>query len=404
MNRVSVLMPVYDCAEVIGQAIGNVLDQTAPPFEIVVADDGSTDDIAARVDALRPGCAARGTRLNFVRAGHRGRGAARNLAAAAAEGEMVAWFDADDLWEPAKLATQSADFERLRAEHPANRVLLTCDYLRYGSARGTGQLARPAASIGIDDIISVHLRRHIQLQTIFGPRAVFLETPFDEELNRAEDFDFALRFTASGGRFVNPAPEAAPLVHYFRSSANFSREGADSNRRVLRENAAILAANHVDARALLADKLENLHAVDLATDPPRALPPGPVLRAVAGAEFSESRPRLDRLGDGSIRVHLARGAEVDHALVTADGAEVAQGTLRDAQVIAQRAIVGWFMAGARWLLIRPRPGARRGEWFPTERLMIARASSGLLSIAGPAPARSARTEVPAPNAAADNAS
>ena len=404
MTRVSVLMPVYDCAEVIGQAIRNVLDQTAPPFEIVVADDGSTDDTAARVEALRPEAAARGTRLTFVGAAHRGRGAARNLAAASAEGELVAWFDADDLWEPAKLATQAADFARLRAEHPAGLLLLTCDYLRYGSARGTGQLARPAASIGIEDIVSVHLRRHIQLQTIFGPRAVFLETPFDAELNRAEDFDFALRFTARGGRFVNPAREDTPLVHYFRSAANFSREGADSNRRILAKNAAILAANHVDPRALLADKLENLHAVDLATDPDRALPPGPVLRPAPEAEFAATRPRLDRLGDGSIRVHLARGTEADYALTSADGAEIARGPLRDGQGIDQRAIVGWFMAGARWLLISPRAGARRGAWFPAERLLIARAASGLLSVAGPAPARTSRAGDPAPEPPADNAS
>jgi glycosyltransferase involved in cell wall biosynthesis len=400
MNRISVLVPVYDCAEVIGQAIGNILDQTAPPFEIVVADDGSEDDIAARVDALRPDCAARGAQLTFVQAEHRGRGAARNLAAASAEGELVAWFDADDLWDPAKLATQAADFERLRPEHPAGRLLLTCDYLRYGSARGTAQLARPAASIGIEDVISVRARRHIQLQTVFGPRAVFLETPFDAELNRAEDFEFALRFAAKGGKFVNPAREAAPLVHYFRSGANFSKEGANGNRRILRENAAILAANHVDARALLADKLANLRAVDLATDPPRALPPGPVPRAVPGVEFARSRPRLERLGDGSIRVHLARGAEVDYALADAEGAEIARGTLRDAAEIAQREIVGWFMAGARAIVVRPRPGARRDAWFPAERLMIARAASGLLSIAGPPPARPSRN--PGPEARDDD--
>jgi glycosyltransferase involved in cell wall biosynthesis len=384
MNRVSVLMPVYQSAEVIGQAIGNILDQTAPPFEIVVADDGSSDDTPSRVEAARPECLARGTRLTYVRAEHRGRGAARNLAVAAAEGDLVAWFDADDLWAPGKLATQRADFERLSVDHPAGRLLLTCDYHRYASARGAGVILRPAASIGIEDIISVHHRRHIQLQTIFGPRAVFLETPFDEELNRAEDFDFALRFTAGGGKFVNPAREDAPLVHYFRSGANFSKEGVVSNRRVARKNAAIFAANHIDARAFLADKIGNIRdGGDPRPHTPRALPPGPVLRAAPDAALGPLRPRLDRRADGAIEVHLAKGTAPDYALANADGAEIGRGALRDLGLIPQRLIVGWFMDGARWFLIHPGPKG----WFPTERLMIARAESGLLSIAGPASAR-----------------
>lgn len=385
MTRVGVLVPVYQGAEVIDQAVENILDQTEPPFEIVVADDGSTDGLEARVAALRPACAARGVELIYTGGEHRGRGAARNLAVAAARSEFVAWFDADDLWAPEKLAKQRAAFERLRRDHPEGQLLLTCPYLRYDGARSSGHMARPVPVIGINDVIAIHTRRHIQLQTVFGPRAVFAAIPFDPELNRAEDFDFALRFTAAGGKIVNPEPEdAPPLVHYFRSHANSGREGRISNRAVVARNAALFAANHIDAKAFLEHKLTiGLGGADTPSELCYVLAPGPALTAVADDPFGAARPRVTRGADGVVTLRLPRRGEADCAAVASDGTEIARSRFGDALEIPRRTLVGWFMAGARWLVISP----ARGHPYPAERLIIARAPSGLISVAAPGSGR-----------------
>lgn len=425
MNRISVLIPAYRCAEVIGQAIDNVLEQTLLPDEIVVADDGSDDDLAARVERSRPGCAARGVTLTYTRfAENRGRGAARNLALDAARGDLVAWFDADDLWEPGKLATQAADFERLRGAHPAGRLLLTCDYLRRDPVTGGAHHMRPGPMLSIDDIVALHTRRHIQLQTVFGPRETFLRTGFDDALNRAEDFDFALRFTAQGGKFVNPgggmpdpadaAPDLSeledpgqddaglanagqansgpssesggtPLVHYFRSSENYGAEGKASNRRVVAKNEAIFRSNHIDPKAFLAHKLGVALANGIRPmQAPRTLPPGPVLDIPADDPFAAARPRLWRSEDGAIRVELARGTRAECIVTGAGGWEIWRSELGEAP--AKPVIRDWFLAGGRWFLIRPLSGA----WFPTERLRITRADSGLISLAAPGQGKARR--------------
>ena len=98
--RVSVLIPCYNAAAFLGEAIESVLQQTFQDFEIVVVDDGSTDNSAAVAKAY--------PRVRCICKGHSGISATRNAAIAEAKGEFVAFLDADDLWAPEKLEKQLA--------------------------------------------------------------------------------------------------------------------------------------------------------------------------------------------------------------------------------------------------------------------------------------------------------
>src|SRR5512143_3730544 len=104
---VSVVMPVYNGARYLRQALESALAQTYRPLEIVVVDDGSTDETPAILAEF-------GTRIRALRQPNSGSAAARNAALDAARGELIAFLDADDLWLPQKLAVQ---VEYLR-EHP----------------------------------------------------------------------------------------------------------------------------------------------------------------------------------------------------------------------------------------------------------------------------------------------
>ena len=94
--RVSVIVPVYNGAATIGRALKSVFDQTFTDYEIVICDDGSTDDTA-------PVLAGYGDQIRVVRQPNRGLPAARNAAVAASRGELLALIDHDDEWLPQKL-------------------------------------------------------------------------------------------------------------------------------------------------------------------------------------------------------------------------------------------------------------------------------------------------------------
>ncbi|MGC4007102.1 MAG: glycosyltransferase [Pirellulales bacterium] len=102
--RVSVIIPTYNRAETLIEAVESVLAQSFRDYEIVVADDGSTDDTAARLAPYLD-------RLCYDTAPNRGQSAARNRAARSARGEILAFLDSDDLWTPDRLAAQLPLFD-----------------------------------------------------------------------------------------------------------------------------------------------------------------------------------------------------------------------------------------------------------------------------------------------------
>jgi glycosyltransferase involved in cell wall biosynthesis len=100
-RRVSVVMTVWNGSRHIGEALASVAAQTHRAHQVIVNDDGSTDDTAAVVAAL-------GDAVTLLRSPHEGIAAGRNRALEQVTGDVVALLDADDLWVPEKLAVQLA--------------------------------------------------------------------------------------------------------------------------------------------------------------------------------------------------------------------------------------------------------------------------------------------------------
>ena len=109
MPRVSVIIPNYNRASLVGETIRNMLAQTLPPCEIIVVDDGSTDN---SVEVIR----AFGSRVRLLQQTNRGPGAARNAGLAVASGEFVQFMDSDDLASRNKLEVQARVMERTGAD------------------------------------------------------------------------------------------------------------------------------------------------------------------------------------------------------------------------------------------------------------------------------------------------
>lgn len=97
MRRVSVVIPVYNQANLIGRTLESLVAQTSPPFEVVVVDDGSSDGIPAVIEKARSECP---WTLTFIQADHGGPGQARQKGWQAATGDIIAFTDADAIPEP----------------------------------------------------------------------------------------------------------------------------------------------------------------------------------------------------------------------------------------------------------------------------------------------------------------
>ncbi len=105
-ESVSVIIPVYNGERFLAEAIQSVLDQTLPPDEIIVVDDGSTDGTAAIVCSL---AGASTLPIRYFHQENQGPAVARNRAIALTSAKLIAFLDADDLWHPEKLERQVAD-------------------------------------------------------------------------------------------------------------------------------------------------------------------------------------------------------------------------------------------------------------------------------------------------------
>jgi glycosyltransferase involved in cell wall biosynthesis len=180
--RVSVIIPTYNRAAWAAEAVASVLAQSYGDFELLVVDDGSTDDTAAALAAF-------GGKFKLLRREEsRGVSAARNLGARRAAGDWLAFLDSDDLWLPDKLARQVAYMQA----HPDLIISQTEEvWVRNGVRVNAPAPCRKMAG----DIFLASLKR-----CLISPSAVLLHRRlfqdlggFDENLPAAEDYDLWLR-------------------------------------------------------------------------------------------------------------------------------------------------------------------------------------------------------------------
>jgi glycosyltransferase involved in cell wall biosynthesis len=181
----SVVVPVYQGAETIGEAIESILTQEPAPLEVIVADDGSTD-------ALDRALAPFGDRVTIVHRPHRGVAAARNAGWEAATGDFVLFWDADDILLEGKLAALG----RLGQERPDLDLLCTDLYFERGGRR-TGRFGE-VNSFPVRNQRTTVLERCFVVQPAFRRTRLLEIGGFDEDLSTAEDWDCVLRLILDG--------------------------------------------------------------------------------------------------------------------------------------------------------------------------------------------------------------
>jgi glycosyltransferase involved in cell wall biosynthesis len=187
---ISTVIPTYNYDRFVTAAVESALSQTYPEHEVIVVDDGSTDNTRDRLAAYEG-------RIRYIYQENRGLSSARNTGIRAARGELVAFLDSDDLWHPEKLALQVRHLE----EHPELALLAADHRVIVGSDVGPvdwplvdGSQPIPARTISFDELV---------IGSRFGPCGVLARRwcfdevgMFDEGLRSAEDLDMWIRIAS----------------------------------------------------------------------------------------------------------------------------------------------------------------------------------------------------------------
>lgn len=199
---VSVVIPTFNNVATLAEAVASVRDQHWDDLEIVVVDDGSTDETPRVLEALS------GPDLRVIRQANAGPAAARNAGLQATRNEWIAFLDADDQWLPGKLLTQFNALE----QHP-DATFCFSDVLER-TPDGNDQILRcrqPMRSV----LLELLWGNLFSTPTLLVRRACFEEAgAFDISLRTGEDWDMWLRLAARyEGLFV-----CEPLVRVVRSA------------------------------------------------------------------------------------------------------------------------------------------------------------------------------------------
>jgi glycosyltransferase involved in cell wall biosynthesis len=199
--RVSVIIPTYNRFSLLTEAIESVLCQSYRDFEVVVCDDGSSDQTALQASRFA-------SPVRYLALEHSGfPGATRNRGIEAANGQLIAFLDDDDLWETSKLARQVAVID----QSPDLTLVYTDRRVRAVDGTVSAHIHTPPPA-SPDRLLELVLNGDMPfMSTLLVQRELLLGIGgFDEKLITAEDLDLLLRL--SPGARAAAVPEASTLV------------------------------------------------------------------------------------------------------------------------------------------------------------------------------------------------
>ncbi len=195
---ISVVIPVFNGEKFLHQAISSALQQTYPPHEIIVVDDGSSD-------ATGQIAASFGSSIRFLKQVNQGPSAARNLGTQASTGNWIAFLDADDLWFPDKLAMQVAALEA----HPDAGLLYTGRVELHPDGRTTEVRAQPPAWV----YRRLAFENPIFPSTVLARRSLMLEHPWPTDFKSSEDWASFYRLSRAATFVALEAPTITYRLH-----------------------------------------------------------------------------------------------------------------------------------------------------------------------------------------------
>lgn len=219
MTTASIIVPAFNVAETVAQTLDALLAQTYQNFEIIVVDDGSTDETSTIVGHYKLD-----QRVRLIHQRNRGLAGARNTGINASIGNVIGFCDADDIWEPHKLAQHIRHLD----DSPRVGVSYAGSSLIDDDGKDMGLCQQPR----LTDITSAHIlkrnpigngssaviRREVFDEIAYSPRSELeRDWYFDETFRQSEDIECWLRISLTTAWQFEGIPE---LLTRYRISAN----------------------------------------------------------------------------------------------------------------------------------------------------------------------------------------
>lgn len=212
--KVSVVIPAYNSSPFIAATLRSALDQTYDNYEIIVVDDGSTDDTLQVVNSfVSSSCDLVGKPIRILSKSNGGPASARNLAIRNSTGKYIAFLDGDDMWMPDKLAEQVEFLER----HPEVGMVYA-EAIVFSEQNGQKEFRETIGYTGETSFCHLLLGDHIPNSTVMIRRECVDKIGWlneSRELVAVEDYEYWLRLARSF-----PLKGIAKPMAYYRVHAN----------------------------------------------------------------------------------------------------------------------------------------------------------------------------------------
>jgi len=234
-ETVSVIIPYYRASQTIARAVRSAIGQTVRPCEILIVDDGCPEGAAGATKEF-------GSSVKLIRKPNGGAASARNLGIEHAQGEWIAFLDADDYWEPSKIERQLAFSEgvglvggRYFTEYPGKPRLVAM----VGDSAFFGRILKPHGREAF------HVAMNLWTSVLLVRRKALGDLRFVPGLEPAEDRDLWIRLVASTNVYLVPEP----LATYSQLPGSLSNIDLDrdcvSMLKVVHRHATLLGAKGV---------------------------------------------------------------------------------------------------------------------------------------------------------------
>lgn len=212
--QISVIMPIYNTGEILDATINSVLSQTFTDFELILIDDGSTDDSGKKCDLF----AAKDSRIVVIHKANGGICAARNAGLRIARGEYITFCDHDDLYLPQLLQKEITTAEQAHADMTiVGKEVQTASGVRYAGKTFTYN----RSEIGTHIIEFLENRLISTVWNVLYRRDVLQDITFDESFKRGnEDILFNLRVIQNAN--IVCGIDEHLYIHYIRGSLSTS--------------------------------------------------------------------------------------------------------------------------------------------------------------------------------------
>ena len=204
-DLVSVIIPTYNRAHLIKRSTMSVLNQTYSNLELIIVDDGSTDNTEEVVKSIDD------NRVIYIKQSNQGACAARNNGIDHAKGEFIAFHDSDDVWHEDKLEKQ---IKCLR-ETGADMVYCHVFYVKNSKERILSK-----SRICNDGFLNMRLPLGISPQTFLGTKSIFNDEKFDVSMPRYQDFELILRLQKKYKIYCMKGP----YVDYYLQNDSISQD------------------------------------------------------------------------------------------------------------------------------------------------------------------------------------